>query len=211
MSDSSAETVHFSFGTVERVLASLHHVAGDRRSAFANRIKNLQRLGYPTGTNTGRGRAAAYDIGALIRLVVVFEFLQIGLPPERAIKVGKMVDLNLLLAADLAVETLLSGDCDQQSRDFLKDYFILVDPMALNQNGETDQDFASIMHVTSCYGKELQRYLMSDTSHLAVVNFTLVFERTAAALYHEADIDTASFSKAVKQWVGPWAREVKFD
>jgi hypothetical protein len=76
--------VHFSFAEVEAALAGLHKIAPAHRTAFASRIKNYQRQGFPPGTKTGRGRAASYNIGHILQLAFVFEFNQLGLLPERA-------------------------------------------------------------------------------------------------------------------------------
>ncbi len=74
----------FSFSQIEATLAGLHRIAPAHRTAFASRIKNYQRQGFPPGTQTGKGRAASYNIGHLLQLAFVFEFNQLGLLPERA-------------------------------------------------------------------------------------------------------------------------------
>ena len=87
-----AALVNFSFSQIEAALAGLHRIAPAHRTAFASRIKNYQRQGFPPGTKTGKGRAASYNIGHLLQLAFVFEFNQLGLLPERA---SRTVTANL--------------------------------------------------------------------------------------------------------------------
>lgn len=74
----------YGFADIEAALARLHFVAPSRRSAFANRLKHLQRLGFPPGVNTGRGRAADYHPEHLVLLALALELITFGYTPERA-------------------------------------------------------------------------------------------------------------------------------
>ncbi len=78
-----------SFAQVENALALTHGIVDEKRSAFASRLKHLQKLGFPPGTNTGRGRAANYRAEHLFLLGVVLELNQLGVSPERAIAVAQ--------------------------------------------------------------------------------------------------------------------------
>lgn len=98
--------LEFSFADVERSLASAHSIASDRRSAFAGRLKHLQRLKFPPGTNTGRGRAATYQVEHIWLLGLVLEINQMGVAPERAVDV---VQYNLSRVADGTLNA--SKDC----------------------------------------------------------------------------------------------------
>ena len=86
------------------MLACAHNIRDDRRSAFANRLKNYQKAGFPEGINTGRGRAASYGVGHLLQLAVALELNQLGLTPERAVA-AILSDLhNVAMAAALAAK-----------------------------------------------------------------------------------------------------------
>jgi hypothetical protein len=94
--------VQLSFAQVEEVLSSCHKIREDRRSAFANRLKNYQKAEFPHGINTGRGRAASYNVGHLWQLAVALELNQIGLNPEQAITLIRSNMLQTLRAATAA-------------------------------------------------------------------------------------------------------------
>lgn len=76
--------VQLGFATVAGALARVNLIREDARSAFDARLKHFQRLEFPPGTNTGRGRAATYGIGHVLQLAFALELVQLGVPPERA-------------------------------------------------------------------------------------------------------------------------------
>ncbi|WP_221795699.1 hypothetical protein [Aquisediminimonas sediminicola] len=76
--------MELTFAQVERALALTYNIADDKRTAFSARLKHLQKLKFPPGINTGRGRAATYNVGHLFLMGVVLELNQLGLNPERA-------------------------------------------------------------------------------------------------------------------------------
>lgn len=77
----------YGFADVEAALAELHLIVEDRRSAFSNRLKHFQRLGFPPGLNTGRGRAATYYAEHVFLLGVILQLSELSVPPERAINI----------------------------------------------------------------------------------------------------------------------------
>ncbi len=98
-----------SLGELEAALASLHDVAPDRRHAFQARIKHLQKLGFPPGTNTGKGKRAAYDLEAIAKLVGAFELMQFGLMPTAA---ARLIETNwpfLKVSVASALHEMLLG------------------------------------------------------------------------------------------------------
>lgn len=71
---------------LEAVLVAHHRIQPEKQATFRSRIKTLQRMGFPPGTNVGRGPKVDYSADHLLMLVTVFELQQIGLPADRAIK-----------------------------------------------------------------------------------------------------------------------------
>lgn len=108
------------------MLALSNSIADDKRSAFSNRLRHLQKLGFPKGTNTGRGKAANYDIGHIYLMAVALQLNQLGLTPERAIHV---VEANLALIAAGAVHAARSGPPPD---GFISPVFYYFDPSVLS-------------------------------------------------------------------------------
>jgi len=84
--------LEYGFAEVERALASFHSIADDKRSAFVSRLQHLQKLKFPPGVNTGRGRAARYQPHHVFLIAIALQFNELGMNPDRAIR---MIRRNL--------------------------------------------------------------------------------------------------------------------
>lgn len=78
--------MELTYKQIEELLAALHGVHPDRRVALLGRIKHFQRLGWPEGTNVGKGSRVRYDTRRTFSLVVAFELLEIGMMPDRIVE-----------------------------------------------------------------------------------------------------------------------------
>lgn len=87
--------MELSYGDIELLLRCMHQVHEDKRIALVGRIKHFQRLGWPEGTNVGKGSRVKYNTRQTLSLVAAFELVQCGLPPERAIYLLKSSSLFL--------------------------------------------------------------------------------------------------------------------
>lgn len=93
------------YGEIEDLLARLHDIAADKRVTLRGRIKNFQRLGWPEGINTGRGKPAIYGFEQTLRLTLSFELLQLGLTPERITDILRSNWHVVVKAAQVASDT----------------------------------------------------------------------------------------------------------
>lgn len=71
-------------GTIEILLRRIGRTDGE--AGVRTRLKYLQRMGFPSGSNSGRGRRATYDLDQLLQTLVVFQLIQLGLPPTRSLR-----------------------------------------------------------------------------------------------------------------------------
>jgi hypothetical protein len=69
---------------VEAIVRLLSGV--DDAKLVLRRFKYLQRMSFPAGSNTGRGRKASFDLDQLLQILVAFELIQTGCPPTRAVR-----------------------------------------------------------------------------------------------------------------------------
>lgn len=74
------------YAALEEALAHHLRVAPENRPKFRNRIKQLQRAGWPRGSNNEHRARVSYTAQQLLELAFVFELIELGLPPERAIR-----------------------------------------------------------------------------------------------------------------------------
>lgn len=73
------------FAGVRDKLAGHFAVPDTALSAFGHRLKHLQKMGWPKGSNAGRGRAAKYTPQMSRDLLLVMELCVLGIPPETAV------------------------------------------------------------------------------------------------------------------------------
>ncbi len=97
------------FGELEGLLAEINDIPNAGRTAFQARLKNYHRLGFPEGIGAGRGRAVVYGVGELIQMAVILEMTQLGLTPERAIKVYQNDEYPVLMAVHMAAQALIGS------------------------------------------------------------------------------------------------------
>ncbi|MHA6768097.1 hypothetical protein [Sphingobium ummariense] len=113
----------FSYAHVERTLAKMHLI-NERMSAFSSRLKHYQKRGFPSGINTGRGKAATYRIEHIVKLALATECNQMGLTPERAALVCTNNIDQIRAAIRLAALSFRASD--------ILPMFIYFDPSALD-------------------------------------------------------------------------------
>lgn len=167
---------------LEDLLADLHHVTVKNRVALQGRIKHFQRNGWPGGTNTGKGKAASYDFGAVLKLCLGFELLELGVTPERAANLLRDNWGNIRTATSLAVNAhpILSTLDDREEHSF--DVFLYCDPNALSSltDAVTDPTDDTFFYTS---GPELGRNLIAkkslDVQRLALINLTVVLDGIA--------------------------------
>ena len=70
---------------VMQALNAYHSVPPDEASAFAGRVKHLQRLKFPPGVNVGPGAPANYGVDQVMMLVIATDLMRHGLKPTVAI------------------------------------------------------------------------------------------------------------------------------
>ena len=111
--------MEFTYKEIQEILTHKHRIAHANRTAFRGRIQHMQRLGFPTGVNTGKGKRVPYTWRELLLIALAFEYLEIGSTPDRSIaEIIKIEDMLLagLSKVILAVEQPNGSD---QAKHFL--------------------------------------------------------------------------------------------
>jgi len=78
--------MELNFGLLESLLADLQPIASAKRTKFQARLKNFHRLKLLTGASSGQGKAAKYQAGDVIVMALAVELSQLGLSPERCVR-----------------------------------------------------------------------------------------------------------------------------
>ncbi|QZP08186.1 hypothetical protein [Caenibius sp. WL] len=74
-----------SYSELLELLASMNRIAPESEGAFKARLRHFQRLGFPKGSNTGKGRRAEYDLDMVLQLALAIQFMQAGVTPQHTV------------------------------------------------------------------------------------------------------------------------------
>lgn len=152
----------FSYVEVGAALGCIHEIDGEKLPAFLARLKHLQKLGFPPGTNTGKGRPAAYSFEALCQLIAALELIQIGWLPTRAVLlVTNNWRLGRITFASALVD--VTGNTPRSPNRFGDSWLWLLFPESLREltiSGEKDDDYAGAVGFHRLH--ELETQLWKD-------------------------------------------------
>jgi hypothetical protein len=79
--------MELTYRQLEITLSAALRIKPDRVGTFRSRIKQLQRLEFPSGVNVGRGTKMAYSAEHLFKLGFAFELIGAGLPAMLAARI----------------------------------------------------------------------------------------------------------------------------
>lgn len=197
--------MELSYAQVEGLIAALHRILPARRSALEGRLKHFKRLGFPAGVNTGRGIAAKYNASAVLRLLIAFELLQLGMMPEKAVSLVRVMSHILISAAGYAGGDLVRGpDPDETDPDVSHNknpFYILFDPVALGPLiSPGDEGELSMDTLYALLDSELQDDFDRGYSRTALINCTFLIGSAAIHLRDEESLPCAVFGQALLDW-----------
>lgn len=69
---------------MEAMLVARFEIADEAQKTFRGRLQNMQRLKFPAGVNTGRGKRVDYGWPEIIQIALAFDLIDAGLPQEPA-------------------------------------------------------------------------------------------------------------------------------
>jgi hypothetical protein len=107
----------FSFAQIEAILAAINNIADHKRTAFAGRLKTLQKNKILDRKAPGRGKAAAYSFNHLVQLGFGIELMKAGLAPNRAANLVRSSWSNIRVSAYLSTFT------DFEIREMRDDFY----------------------------------------------------------------------------------------
>lgn len=179
-------------------LARQYEVREDRRGALKGRLQHFQRLGFPAGLNTGRGRAATYDLSKTLQLLIAFEMLQMALSGEQVVRILKGSELALSKAAfavgQMLGEKLGIAEPDHRRFSISEDSFLITfDPHAL-------ADFSNSEAQRTDWGEAFlfdDEYLSWKTRH-CIINTTLLISQ---ALPHLSAVSSVAEGEIVEELI----------
>lgn len=189
----------FGFGHMEEALAGVHNIAPEARSAFANRLKHLQKLEIFPEIRTGRGRAAEYSGHHIYLFGVALQFIELGLTPERAVRAVKENLEFIAIPTRWALADLRDTERDPSP------WFLRFDPSTLNslRYPESDADDASFGMFYAGTGTlgELIGEMGTLWPRIAAVNLTSLLARLRAMFEYRGEPVLKLFEEELLAWL----------
>ena len=158
-----------SYGELEGYLAEMHHVSNNKRAALKGRLKHFQRLGWPSGTNQGKGARVQYGVGQTLSLALGLEMLQLGLTPEKIVEQMRLGGISLPYGFI---------ECLDQYGPEAEPIFYAFSPEALSsfRGVDTKGEGGIGLMVSQSELQNALSHTVLDTRRLALIDMAAVFE-----------------------------------
>jgi hypothetical protein len=186
------------FAMVEAVMAQLHEIEDSQRTAFASRIKHMQRLGFPEGTRTGKGRPAGYGAQQLYLIGFALELAQLGLATDAAIP---LIQDNMETITRAAAEALDARFNLGRPPIFI--YFdpARLDPLMSSRGGGMVSIRGKFRYSTRDFGDLLLTGAGAER-RFTVLAVSLLIEDIAAAIINFEPEEEKNFLLDLADWSG---------
>lgn len=194
-SNLALETWKMEFGlgrsNVLKVLADAMDVDQMGAGAFLGRFQHLQRLRLVEGINPGRGKQAEYRAHQILVIAIAMQLLQLGLTPERAVRIIKENQDRVRLAISLAVP----------SPDEFGSAFLYLDPALLTELGSEDPANDVAERTFHYAGPGTLREMIEDAlithdvPRMAIINVRGTILSVTSALHELAAPDFGTFEE----------------
>ncbi|GBH29689.1 hypothetical protein [Sphingobium xenophagum] len=153
------------FAQVASILEFVHAIHAQHSDAFRARLKHLQRLGFPSGINTGKGKAAEYNWREIIMLAVALQLIELGLAPEKAKLICADNEFGILRAF---AKTILAPDADDY-------YFLLIYSSSFDHLRSEEEEKSTSINILPL--KEVRSLFTRDPffSRIVMINLNTLF------------------------------------
>lgn len=176
------------YSDVAQLIAAAHSVPPERLTALRGRLQHFQKLRFPPGVNTGRGKPAEYGAEQVLLIVLALEFVAMGITPDRATRVLREKEPNVAAAAHLAL--------DERRKDEPEPIFIRLEPAALF---DEDPGFGYATASSIERFLRVSTHLTGFTRH-ALVNLSTIIDHIAEWAAGRSPKGEDDFTSALREW-----------
>lgn len=175
-----------------KVLADAMLVDDKGASAFLGRFQHLQRLRLVQGINPGRGKQAQYRANQVLVIAIAMQLLQLGLTPERAVRIIQDNQDRVRLCIMLAVP----------SPEALEAAFLYFDPALLTELGDRSGEYDRAEQTFHYAGRATLREMIEDflvegdVPRMAIINLKGTIVALKDAMW---ELDFPAGSAAIDQ------------
>ncbi|WP_422343969.1 hypothetical protein [Parasphingorhabdus sp.] len=180
--------MEFTYSEILDMLAVKHKIKRDKTTAFRGRLQHFQRLGFPTGANTGKGNMVAYSWRELFLIGLALDCLEIGSTPDRCVnEIVKFEDVFLS-----AIGRVARGDQAIDDNEF--ECFLIVELstlMSLKDESDWSQTVKLLSH------RDLMQILSSEGLDAHRSPYALIDLRQFLAAVLDAAFETLDSPKEI--------------
>jgi hypothetical protein len=180
--------MEFTYSEILDILAIKHKIKRDKTTAFRGRLQHFQRLGFPTGANTGKGNMVAYSWRELFLIGLALDCLEIGSTPDRCVnEIVKFEDVFLS-----AIGRVARGDQVIDDNEF--ECFLIVELstlMSLKDESDWSQTVKLLSH------RDLMQILSSEGLDAHRSPYALIDLRQFLAAVLDAAFETLDNPKEI--------------
>jgi hypothetical protein len=203
----------WTFRQVESILADCYNIASSKRTTFASRLKNFHRLGFPLHFKAEQGKVARYSAGHLAMMALALDMTNLGLTPERIVRVLTLNWFPTNMALRMAAQALIAAPAGFDEHVAKPDedplsMFLFFDPSALSPL-TMDYDPAITPDLDDAadsffYGGQgvvrdnLVKWTSGYVSRISIINVTAMLDRLAG-LDRDADTSTSALMKHTEE------------
>jgi len=143
--------MEFSYKDVVETFFLKHQISTERKGAFKGRLQHFQRLGFPPGINTGKGKAASYKWRELILLGLALEYAEIGSTPDRSVaEVSKFSDV---LISGVARSLVVGDEPEDERKAFLCIEVSALLPLKNEENWNQEIQILSVREMRDVFSE----------------------------------------------------------
>ncbi|MEP2988257.1 MAG: hypothetical protein ABJN65_06150 [Parasphingorhabdus sp.] len=169
--------ISYQYSEIFNILSKKHRISGKKTVSFRGRLQHFQRLGFPLGINTGKGKRVKYTWRELFLMGLALEYVEIGSTPERIVQ-------EILKFEDILLESLAKVASPQNSET--EGCFLLTELsglLALKEENQWGEEMvllnqSEIINVFSADGDDRYRspYAIIDLRQFVASILLAVFE-----------------------------------
>jgi hypothetical protein len=184
------------YAEIEEFIAKIHNVNEEKRIALKGRLKHFQRLGWPEGTNQGKGSRVRYGVGQALSLALGFEMLQLGLTPERIAAFFLTTRSGFPAGCIAALDDVMSDGNDELFYIFQPDYLRYLGK--ITEDSETFITSAVISK--SKLSKEFALNGRIFNRRIALINITTILKLFVQYLAIKDEVQYVDLVVSLKKW-----------
>lgn len=200
-----------SFNQVEAVFTERFAIPEDRAVAFRGRLQHLQRLNFPTGVNTGRGKKASYGWRQIIQLMVALDLIDFGMTPDAAAKSVRRDTDRLIDAISKVILKFESAEAlaiafEEARCPFGMTQMVLVSAYALSVPRDKDDPAYILLYS----GKEFVKLLTDDPAVEPTAAFINLGSRTmliGQLVGRATTLEPSTVATDLIEWARDWVAQ----